>query len=153
MENAKRRIIQSMTAGGIILGVVVLLGTFLGGLWSDAFMRRDCCGECHPGWRCLYIASNLAIWASYVVVALLILWRRRDDVQPREVPPRSLFVLRIAFFMFILTCGFGHLFDGVLSFWWPLYHAWALWHAVTAFASVVAAIIVFKYRIYLLRRL
>lgn len=153
MKHARRRIIQTMTAGGIVLGVVVLIGTFWGDLWSLDFMQRDCCGSWNPGWRCLYVLSNIIIWASYTSIASLIVWRRHDDVPSRQPPPRSTLVLRIAFFMFILTCGLGHLFDGVLSFWWPLYHAWALWHAVTATASVVATVIVFRYRIYLLRRL
>lgn len=91
------------------------------GIWSDQL-----------GW--LHIGSDLAIFAAYVAipVVLAVFALRKPDV-----PFLKIFWLFVAF---ILACGFGHLVEAII-FWQPVYRFAGVVKFVTAvvsWATVVA---------------
>jgi hypothetical protein len=47
--------------------------------------------------------------------------------------------IKLMFALFIMSCGIGHLLDGVLPFFWPYYPLFTAWHSVTAVLSVSTA--------------
>ncbi|MEL1245011.1 ATP-binding protein [Flavobacterium sp. DGU11] len=94
---------------------------------TGAFPPRWHCGrwsEFH-GW--LYIVSDVAIWAAYFAIPLILL---RFVRKRKDLPFPKIFWL---FGAFILACGLTHLIDAVI-FWLPIYR-------VSAFARFVTAII------------
>jgi chemotaxis family two-component system sensor kinase Cph1 len=95
------------------------------GNWSD-----------FHGW--LYIVSDLAIWAAYFAIPVL-LFRiviRRKDILPFS----KIFWLFIAF---IMLCGTTHLIDAII-FWWPAYRLSALVRFATAVISIFTVFALFK---------
>ena len=85
------------------------------GTWSDFL-----------GW--LYIGSDIAIWLSYFIIPVIIIW----FIQKKpEVPFLPVFWL---FGAFILLCGSTHLIDAVI-FWWPAYRVNAVVKFMTAIVS------------------
>lgn len=102
---------------------------FFGKLFSTAgFPPRWLCGLWTPfhGW--LFVLSDLAIWAAYFTIPLLLgsfVLRRRDIPFPR------IFWL---FALFIFACGSTHLMDA-LMFWWPAYRFTGLIYFATAIVS------------------
>src|SRR5262245_27362149 len=78
------------------------------------FMPRWNCGNWTPlhGW--LHIVCDIAIWAAYTAIPVIILFymsKRRDLVFPR---------VGWLFAAFIFSCGAGHLIEASI-FWWPNY--------------------------------
>lgn len=96
---------------------------------AESWPARWYCGtwtDFH-GW--LYIFSNLAIWAAYFTIPLILFMfivKRRHDI-----PYIKIFWLFIAF---ILTCGLTHLIDASL-FYYPAYRFAALGLFSTAVIS------------------
>lgn len=92
------------------------------------------------GW--LYIFSNLAIWAAYFTIPLILfifVVKRRQDI-----PFIKVFWLFIAF---ILACGTTHLIDASL-FYYPAYRVSALalfFTAIISWATIVGLIKVLPY--------
>jgi len=99
---------------------------------------RWCCGnwtEFH-GW--LYIVSDLAIWAAYFVIPiLLILFIKKKP----SIPLPTVFWL---FGAFILFCGLTHLIDAII-FWWPAYRLSAMLRFITATISWITVVAIYKY--------
>lgn len=95
------------------------------GIWTD-----------FHGW--LYIVSDLAIWAAYFVIPiLLILFIKKKP----SLPLPKVFWL---FGAFILFCGLTHLIDAII-FWWPAYRLSALLRFITAIVSWITIFAIYKY--------
>lgn len=106
-------------------------------LGTESWPPRWHCGnwsEFH-GW--LYIISDLAIWASYFAIPILLL---RFVTKKSDIPLPSVFWL---FGAFILLCGLTHLIDAVI-FWFPMYRLSALTRFVTAIISIITVISLVK---------
>lgn len=95
---------------------------------TDSWPPRWHCGEWTDfhGW--LYIISDLAIWAAYFMIPIILVYFIKKK---RNVPFHNVFIL---FGVFILACGLTHLIDAVI-FWWPAYRLSALIRLITAIAS------------------
>lgn len=122
---------------------------FFTSLFSRDFVQRSECGAWEAAWANVYQFSNAVIFACYMAIPVFIIigWIEEGKPRPRKAPSRA--HLRCAVAAFVLFCGFGHLFDGVLAMSIaPMYHALALWHALTAAVSVWAAVAVFLTRKY-----
>jgi chemotaxis family two-component system sensor kinase Cph1 len=96
------------------------------------------------GW--VYIISDLAIWASYFLIPVLLI---RMITKRKDVPFLKIFWL---FGAFIILCGITHLIDAAI-FWWPAYRLSAFIRFLTALISVFTVIALYKVlpRILLLR--
>jgi two-component system, chemotaxis family, sensor kinase Cph1 len=95
------------------------------GSWSD-----------FHGW--LYIISDLAIWAAYFAIPVLLF---RIVIKRKDILPFSkIFWLFIAF---IMLCGTTHLIDAII-FWWPAYRLSALIRFATAVISIFTVYALFK---------
>ena len=95
------------------------------------------CGRWTAGVGWLHIGSDLAIFAAYAAIPVLLIYfiRKRRDA----LPLAPVFWL---FAAFILCCGIGHLIDAGI-FWFPAYRfagAWKLLTAVISLATVWALI-------------
>lgn len=88
--------------------------------WSDGL-----------GWT--HILSDVAIWAAYFTIPLLILYFAQNR---RDLPFRSIFFL---FGAFILFCGMTHLMDAAI-FWWPAYRFAGLLKLLTAVVSCLTVV-------------
>lgn len=102
--------------------------------WTESWPPRWYCGEWTDfhGW--LYIFSNLAIWAAYFAIPLVMLYfvfKRKD-----EIPFIRIFWL---FILFILACGSTHLADAML-FYYPAYRLSGLILFICALVSWAAVI-------------
>jgi len=95
------------------------------GNWSD-----------FHGW--LYIVSDVAIWAAYFAIPVLLfrIVNKRKDILPFS----KIFWLFIAF---IMLCGTTHLIDAII-FWWPAYRLSALVRFATAIISIFTVFALFK---------
>lgn len=105
---------------------------------TNDFMPRWVCGnwtELH-GW--LYIASNLAIWAAYFTIPLLLLYFINKQ---KGFKFNRIFVW---FILFIFFCGTTHFLDAVI-FWIPVYRFNAIMLLVTAVVSWVTVGVMYKY--------
>lgn len=93
------------------------------------FPPRWQCGLWSSGLGWLHIVSDLAIFAAYfaipVLLVVLVLRRRRD------IPFNRVFLL---FAAFIIACGSGHLIEASM-FWNPVYRLSGLVKALTAVVS------------------
>ena len=96
--------------------------------------------EWPPRWKCgywsdfhgwLYIVSELAIWASYFLIPLIILNYIRKKNHLLQFNTAYIY-----FAAFILLCGSTHLLDA-LMFWVPMYRLNALLRFATAVVSVL----------------
>jgi len=95
------------------------------GIWTD-----------FHGW--LYIVSDLAIWAAYFVIPILLV---RFVAKKPSLPLPKVFWL---FGAFILFCGLTHLIDAII-FWWPAYRLSALLRFITAVVSWITIFAIYKY--------
>ena len=105
---------------------------------AESWPARWNCGtwtEFH-GW--LYVCSNVAIGAAYLVIPFFII--RFIKAKP-GIPLPKVFWL---FGAFILFCGLTHLMDAVL-FWWPAYRLSALILFLTAIVSWMTVVAIYKY--------
>ncbi|GAB5549250.1 MAG: hypothetical protein SangKO_090100 [Sandaracinaceae bacterium] len=93
------------------------------------FPPRWQCGLWSSGLGWLHIVSDVAIFAAYFTIPVLLVvlvWRRR-----RDIPFNGVFLL---FAAFIVACGSGHLIEASM-FWNPVYRLSGLVKAVTAVVS------------------
>lgn len=84
---------------------------------TESFPPRWTCGtgwRQEPFWGWLHIGSDVAVWAAYMAIPLVLVYflRKRPDLPF----PKILWL----FVAFIFACGTGHLIDAGL-FWWPAY--------------------------------
>jgi two-component system, sensor histidine kinase and response regulator len=117
-------------------------------LLSTRFSPRGECGEWVPGYAWLYVISSILIMAAYVTIFALIALaylQGRTSKAPVNITRRQVLSMRITYAAFILFCGIGHL-EGVMSFFTPQYHLYAVWHAMTAVASWAAVFVTAKLR-------
>ncbi len=114
---------------------------------KDFFTKIFNTADWPPRWHCgswtdfhgwLYILSDVAIWAAYFAIPLLLIRiiKRRKDIIPF---PKILWL----FIAFILFCGTTHLIDALI-FWWPAYRLSALVRFLTAIISVTAVFALYK---------
>ncbi len=111
---------------------------FLGKLFDTSdFPPRWHCGEWSAAHGWLHIISDLAIFAAYFAIPVVLLWfvRRR-----RDVPFPPVFWL---FALFILACGLGHLVEATI-FWHPWYRLSGAVKLATAVVSWVTVISLIK---------
>jgi PAS domain S-box-containing protein len=97
---------------------------------TSGFPPRWLCGTWDPftGW--FYILSDLAIWAAYFTIPILLFYFVR---QRQDIPFPRIFVL---FAAFIFACGTTHLADAIM-FWWPAYRLSGTIYFATAVISWV----------------
>ena len=106
---------------------------------TRGFPPRWSCGLAwaeQPWWGWLHIGSDIAIWAAYTAIPL-VLWSFLR-LRPK-IPFSRIFLL---FAAFILCCGATHLIEALL-FYWPAYRLSAVVKFITAvvsWATVVALI-------------
>jgi len=111
-----------------------------GGFWSKLFDTSDFparwnCGtwDASLGW--LHIGSDVAIWAAYLAIPiLLLLLVRRHGT---DIPVKGVGLL---FCAFILSCGTTHLFEAVI-FYWPAYRVAGLLKLGTAIVSIATVVV------------
>jgi PAS domain S-box-containing protein len=99
---------------------------------TTGFPARWTCGSgwaAEPWWGWIHIFSDLAIWAAYFSLGLLIVLFVQKK---RDVPFPVVFFL---FGAFIFLCGLTHLIDSVV-FYWPVYRLAGLFKLATAIVSV-----------------
>lgn len=114
------------------------------------FVVRGDCGGWHPVYLWMYQNAHLLITAAYIALPSVMLFAyltERDGTgKPiNALPARDRNQLRAVFSAFILFCGVGHL-EGYLSFYWPSYHLFAVWHMATALVSWIAVIETVRHR-------
>jgi len=112
--------------------------------WTWLFDTRDfapraTCGQWTAFTETAYIGGQLLIVAAYLAIPLGLIYL---SLHGRDSPRISR--LTALFSAFILMCGLGHLFDGVLAFWWPAYRFFAVWHLATGIVSGVTSIVLLK---------
>ena len=113
---------------------------------SDFFLNIFDTSNWPPRWHCgtwtdfhgwVYIISDLAIWASYFLIPVLLI---RMITKRHDVPFLKIFWL---FGAFIILCGTTHLVDAAI-FWWPAYRLSAFIRFLTAVVSVFTVIALYK---------
>lgn len=113
----------------------------------DFFQRLTDTSDWPPRWFCgrwsdfhgwLYILSDLAIWAAYMAIPLLLI---RFILVKEGVPLGRVFWL---FGAFIMLCGLTHLMDATM-FWWPAYRVNGLVRFLTASVSIGTVLALLKH--------
>jgi signal transduction histidine kinase/CheY-like chemotaxis protein len=95
---------------------------------TSNFPARWYCGDWSTGLGYLHILSDLATWAAYMAIPIVLvyfIWRRKD------LPFPNIFWL---FGLFIFACGSVHLIEAII-FWWPIYPLSGVVKLITALAS------------------
>ena len=122
-----------VTLGAGFLAVLLLPGVQRG-MFSSQFLPHVYCYLYNRNLIALHVASDTAIWLSYVAISLTLaylVYRTR-----REMPFSWMF---LAFGLFIIACGFTHMME-VVVLWKPFYWLAGDVKLVTAVASVITAI-------------
>lgn len=97
-------------------------------------------GHCYlldPGVMALNAISDALIALAYFSIPGLLLYfvRKRKDLEYKSV--------FVWFSIFIISCGLSHIAE-IVVIWWPIYWIEGAIKAVTAFASIVTAILLFR---------
>lgn len=100
-------------------------------LGRDDFPARWHCGNWSGAHGWTHIVSDLATFAAYFAIPLVLLYymRKRKDLPFAHMMP--------IFAVFILSCGTGHLLDALI-FWYPVYRVSAAVKVTTAVVSWLA---------------
>ena len=113
---------------------------------ARGWVTRDLCGPWTPFYEYLYTWSHMAITAAYIAIPVVLLLAALHPAFDRHpLSQRGKAAVRTAYAFFIGMCGVGHL-EGVVSFVWPMYPAFAWWHFGTAAASWWAVATTVRYR-------
>ena len=101
------------------------------------FMPHGCCYSWNPAVIWLHVISDGFIAIAYysIPVTLLYFVRKRKDL--------AFHWMFICFAIFIVSCGTTHLME-ILNIWHPTYWLSGVIKAITAVASVVTAILLFR---------
>lgn len=104
---------------------------------NSDFFPHGYCMRWQPGLIGLHVVSDALIAIAYFCIPLALFYfvRRRKDV-----PFHWMF---ICFAAFILSCGATHLM-GIVTLWQPVYRLDGIIKALTAVASIVTAIYLFR---------
>jgi len=104
----------------------------------DSWPARWHCGRwtAFHGW--LYIISNILIAVAYFSIPIILYYLIKKT--KNKLPFQKVFWL---FFLFILSCGFTHVFDA-LMFWFPIYRVSAIVLFITALVSCAAVAGLYK---------
>ena len=94
---------------------------------DEGFMPRWQCGEWSLELMSVYITANIFIFLGYIILPMMLIHKMN-----KKIWSRSHKILLGFWALFILSCGLGHLLDGVVSFIWPNYRLFALFHTITA---------------------
>ena len=110
---------------------------FADSLVSSDFFPHGYCMRWQPGLIGLHVVSDALIALAYFCIPLALFYfvRRRKDV-----PFHWMF---ISFAAFILSCGATHVM-GIVTLWHPLYRLDGLIKALTAAASIITAVYLFR---------
>lgn len=133
---------QSNSCSLYILERAKRMFEFLSKLFDTSdYPARWNCGNWNSGEGWLHICSDIATWAAYMAIPLVLFYyaRRRTDF------PFSRLVYLFA--AFILACGAVHLVEAII-FWYPLYRVSGVLKLITAIVSwgtVVALVRVTPY--------
>lgn len=111
---------------------------------SSDFAKRGECGNWHPGFVWLYVLSQALIFAAYMAIPFVLLVRKQH-VPAFQISRNQITIMRWTFGAFIFLCGIGHL-EGVVAFFRPHYHLYAIWHCLTAMASWAAVCVAARMR-------
>jgi len=135
-ESLRSRGVLAISAAILAASVaaIVLVPQTISELLSTRFLPHAYCYLYDKGLIALHVASDSAIWLSYVSISVTLaylVYRTR-----RDIPFSWMF---LAFGTFIIACGFTHLME-VVVLWKPLYWFSADVKIVTAVASVITAI-------------
>jgi len=105
---------------------------------ADNFPARWHCGRwtSFHGW--LYIISSVLIALAYFSIPLILYYLIKKS--KNKLPFLRIFWL---FLLFILACGFTHVFDAVM-FWYPVYRVSAVVLFITAVVSWMAVFGLYK---------
>lgn len=96
-----------------------------------------------PWEMAVYVIANLLIFLSYTSIPISIyVFVKRSRFRLDGVTKMDQRIA-IVFSVFIACCGFGHLWETII-FWYPWYRFAVVWHAMTAFVSVSAALMIGK---------
>jgi signal transduction histidine kinase len=129
-----RLLVISATALAIALLAIFFAPQTVRGITSANFLPHAYCYLYDKSLIALHLASDTAIWLSYVSISVTLaylVYRTRQEI------PFSWMLL--AFGTFIIACGFTHFMEMVVL-WKPLYWLSADIKLVTAVASVITAI-------------
>src|SRR5690242_6190049 len=109
------------------------IGTF----FSDTdFMPHGHCYLWNPFLLWTMAGSDTLIAVAYFTISILLIFL----VKKANIPFERVF---LAFGIFISACGAGHLID-LLTLWYPFYWVTAAVRVVTATASVLTAVFLFR---------
>lgn len=102
-------------------------------LSPDGFVPRESCGNWSPMLIAVHRVSDLLIFAAYVAIPLLVLWRAKRGLSfvPRDPVGLGLLI------GFIASCGLTHV-SNQMMFVWPVYRLDALVKAVCAAFSLAS---------------
>lgn len=106
-------------------------------LGLDDFPPRWHCGNWSDPLGWIHILSNLATWAAYFTIPVVLLYFLKT--RGRDLP--FSYMLPV-FGAFIMACGVGHLIDAII-FWCPIYRIAAVSKVLTALASWIAVFALF----------
>lgn len=120
---------------------------------SHDWVPRGDCGPWTPFWKALYIGANNTIQLCYYLIgALLIHAIRHEDRRvkndlplPAEITPEERQQTRMAYFLFIAFCGFGHN-EATVAFFWPHYPTFSVVYCLIAVVSMRAVLITVRVR-------
>ncbi len=111
---------------------------FLSSLFDPSgFTPRWQCGQWSSGLGWIHIASDLAIWAAYAAIPVVLIFYTRAR---RDIPFPRVFWL---FAAFILACGTVHLVEAVI-FWIPIYRFSGFLKLSTALVSWATVIMLVR---------
>jgi len=104
---------------------------------TSDFPARWNCGKWTDfhGW--FYIISNLLVWSAYFAIPVIII---RYTSRQKNIRFHNAYFL---FAAFILACGLTHFLDAIM-FWYPLYRLNALMLFITAIASWLTVLYLYK---------
>ena len=96
----------------------------------------------------VYTWSHLHITAAYMAIPSVLLYAwlvERRRVEPKRLSATEKNYTRLVYGLFIGMCGVGHL-EGLLAWYWPAYHVFAIWHLFTALVSWWAVAVTIRIR-------
>ena len=117
---------------------------------TQHFPARWYCGSWTEGLGWMHVVSDVAIFLAYMAIPLgligVMAWRAKGEtgtVSERFRKAVPFPALTLAFAVFVLCCGVGHLIEAAI-FWHPVYRFAGVWKAITAIVSVGTAVALLK---------